>query len=137
MVFVASVVGWFEGSVVLTPGDVRTGWIVFEVPIDLEVLKMTGALNSGFGPEIGEWNLVVGGQPADGHPDPPLPFAWLAAGLKQKEQRTRLSRTNTPSRRPRSQRTSGNMGGHVELSASRFGWPVSHKSPALRDCQCA
>jgi hypothetical protein len=51
----------FEGSVVLTPGDVRTGWIVFEVPIDLEVVKITAALNSGFGPEVGEWNLIIGG----------------------------------------------------------------------------
>ena len=50
----------FDGSVTLTPGDTRTGWIVFEVPTGLNVLKMTAALNSGFGPEVGEWNLELG-----------------------------------------------------------------------------
>lgn len=51
----------FDGSLVLTPGDVRTGWIVFEVPAEFEIAKLTVALDSGFGPEVGEWSLASDG----------------------------------------------------------------------------
>lgn len=51
----------FEGSVLLTPGDIRTGWIVFEVPLEQKLAKVSIALDSGFGPEVGEWSLDLEG----------------------------------------------------------------------------
>jgi len=50
-------VSGFDGSLLLTPGDVRTGWVTFEIPETDEVAKVSIALDSGFGPEVGEWQI--------------------------------------------------------------------------------
>jgi hypothetical protein len=50
----------FDGSLLLTPQDTRTGWVVFELPSEQPIAKLTLALDSGFGPEAGEWQLEQG-----------------------------------------------------------------------------
>jgi len=47
----------FDGTLLLTPQDTRTGWVVFELPSEQSIAKLTLALDSGFGPEVGEWRL--------------------------------------------------------------------------------
>lgn len=47
----------FDGTLLLTPQDTRTGWVIFELPSEQSIAKLTLALDSGFGPEVGEWQL--------------------------------------------------------------------------------
>jgi hypothetical protein len=45
------------GSPKIQPGDQRLGWITFEVPLRARLRMFQFTLNSGFGPETGEWTL--------------------------------------------------------------------------------
>lgn len=45
------------GSVKMSPGATRAGYITFEVPKSVKAATFQFALDSGFGPETGEWKL--------------------------------------------------------------------------------
>lgn len=45
------------GSPTIRPGDARVGWISFEVPAAAKLRTFQFTLDSGFGPEAGEWSL--------------------------------------------------------------------------------
>lgn len=45
------------GSLKIRPGDRRVGWITFEVPDGSRLRLFQLTLDSGFGPETGEWRL--------------------------------------------------------------------------------
>lgn len=47
----------FGGSVRLAPGDNRVGYITFAVPQAAVLRRFTFTLDSGFGPETGDWLL--------------------------------------------------------------------------------
>ncbi|MCB5168011.1 DUF4352 domain-containing protein [Streptomyces bambusae] len=44
-------------STTIAPGDKALGYIVFEVPKASKIAKLHFALNSGFGPQTGQWNI--------------------------------------------------------------------------------
>jgi len=44
-------------SVTLSPGGSRTGLVYFQLPTKLRIARFQLTLNSGYGPETGEWNL--------------------------------------------------------------------------------
>jgi hypothetical protein len=46
------------GSPKISPGDSRLGFIAFELPKTSTLAKLQFTLDSGFGPETGEWTLV-------------------------------------------------------------------------------
>jgi hypothetical protein len=46
------------GSTTIRPGDARVGWLTFEVPKGTKLRLFQFTLDSGFGPETGEWNLA-------------------------------------------------------------------------------
>src|SRR5262249_6282627 len=47
----------FAESATIAPGSRRVGCIVFEVPGDAQPVTFQFALDSGFGPQTGEWRL--------------------------------------------------------------------------------
>lgn len=47
----------FPGSVTLPPGDTGLGFIIFEVPTASKITKVQFAMNSGFSPHTGQWNV--------------------------------------------------------------------------------
>lgn len=47
----------FDGNVTIVPGDTRVGFVVFEVPEGITVVKMQMALDFGFADQIGEFAL--------------------------------------------------------------------------------
>jgi hypothetical protein len=47
----------FPGSVTVAPGDTALGFITFEVPADSTIAKVQFAMNSGFAPTTGQWNV--------------------------------------------------------------------------------
>jgi hypothetical protein len=46
-----------QGSATVRPGDSRLGCLTFTVPKDTAIAGFQFTLDSGFGPETGEWNL--------------------------------------------------------------------------------
>lgn len=47
-----------DGTATVPPGQERLGCIGFEVPTDTALVAFTLALDSGFGPESGRWELA-------------------------------------------------------------------------------
>jgi hypothetical protein len=45
------------GSPTIRPGDRRQGWMTFAIPEKTKLRTLQFTLDSGFGPETGEWNL--------------------------------------------------------------------------------
>jgi hypothetical protein len=45
------------GSPRIRPGDARVGWLTFAVPTRAKLRTFQFTLDSGFGPESGEWTL--------------------------------------------------------------------------------
>lgn len=49
--------GGFDASAIISAGSIRQGCIPFEVPKGQKVKTIQFTLDSGFGPETGEWNV--------------------------------------------------------------------------------
>lgn len=48
----------FEGGLTIPPADSRLGWVVFEIPADVQTVKVQVVLDSGFADQAGEWKLT-------------------------------------------------------------------------------
>ena len=70
----ASAIGPELGSPAIAAGDTRLGWLTFQLPEGAKPERFTLALDSGFGPQTGEW-LLTAGSPSDPAPAVTTPAA--------------------------------------------------------------
>jgi hypothetical protein len=51
----------FPGSVKIAPGGMALGFLAFETPAGTQISAVQFTLDSGFGPDTGEWTVTAGG----------------------------------------------------------------------------